>query len=232
MSTTSQKVALVTGANRGIGLQICKDLSALGYWVIAAARDENRARAALAGVPNITTHALDVTDEASVSAIRQFVQTKFGRVDALVNNAGIFVDRSESILDVPLEDIHTTLETNVFGALRMCRAFAPMMRAQGCGRVVNISSEMGQLSEMSGGSPGYRMSKTMLNAMTVILAAEITEPNIKVNTCHPGWVKTDMGGPEAPRSPAEGADTAVWLALLGDDGPTGGFFHDRRAVAW
>lgn len=232
MSNTSHRIALVTGANRGIGLQICKDLSALGYLVIAATRDENSCRAALAGIPNITTHALDVTSDASVSAIAQFAQTQFGRLDALVNNAGIYIDRGKSILDVPLDDIRLTLETNLFGALRMCRAFAPMMRAQGYGRIVNISSELGQLSEMGGASAAYRISKTALNAISVILAAEIRQPNVKVNTCHPGWVKTDMGGPNAPSSLEEGADTPVWLATLPDDGPTGGFFADRKPVAW
>lgn len=232
MTNTPQKIALVTGANRGIGLQICKDLSALGMMVIAGCRVAAQGRTALAGVPNVTVHALDVTSEAKVRAIRKLVDTEFGRLDVLVNNAGIFIDRGKSVLDEPLDELRATLETNLFGALRMCRAFVPMMRAQGYGRVVNISSELGQLAEMGGGAAGYRLSKVSLNALTVILAAETREPNVKINTCHPGWVKTDMGGPNAPFSIQEGADTPVWLATLPDDGPTGGFFADRKPVAW
>jgi NAD(P)-dependent dehydrogenase (short-subunit alcohol dehydrogenase family) len=139
---------------------------------------------------------------------------------------------NRGILDADFGDLQRTLETNVYGPLRLAQAAIPFMRAQRYGRVVNVSSEMGQLSDMGQGSPAYRLSKTALNSVTAMLAASTRGENILVNCCCPGWVRTDMGGPEASLTAEQGADTPVWLATLPDGGPTGGFFQSRRAIAW
>jgi NAD(P)-dependent dehydrogenase (short-subunit alcohol dehydrogenase family) len=173
-----------------------------------------------------------VADDASVERLRASVLDEFGRLDVLVNNAGIAIDAGSSAVDVDLDLVRRTLETNTFGAWRMCRAFAPSMRAQGYGRVVNVSSGMGALTEMGGGWPGYRLSKAGLNAITRMIASGMHGQNVLVNSACPGWVKTEMGGAGAHRSVEQGADTPVWLATLPDDGPRGGFFRDRRPVAW
>ena len=154
----------------------------------------------------------------------------------LVNNAGILIDApggfSASVFDVKTDILRRTFETNVEGPLRMMQAVLPGMRARGYGRVVNLSSMAGQMQGMGAGYPAYRMSKAALNALTRIVAGEVGRGNVKINAMCPGWVRTDMGGPEATRSVEQGADTAVWLATLPDDGPTGGFFQDRKAIAW
>jgi NAD(P)-dependent dehydrogenase (short-subunit alcohol dehydrogenase family) len=160
------------------------------------------------------------------------VKENFNRCDILVNNAGVFLDRGRSILDVTLEVLQETLETNFLGALNMCRAFIPMMHKHHFGRIVNVSSGMGSIANMGGYSAAYKLSKLVMNGMTRILADEIKDKNIKVNTMAPGWVRSDMGGPSAPRSLAQGADTIIWLATLPEDGPTGGFFEDRKPIAW
>jgi NAD(P)-dependent dehydrogenase (short-subunit alcohol dehydrogenase family) len=167
-----------------------------------------------------------------VNSIKDFVIDKFGRLDVLVNNAGIHLDSDKRGLDVPLNEVRETFEVNVNGPLRLSQAFLPLMKEHNYGRVVNVSSNMGSLSKMSGQSAAYRMSKAALNAMTRVLASEMRGHNIKINTMSPGWVRSDMGGPSAPRSLEEGADTIIWLATLPDDGPTGGSFKDREPLAW
>jgi NAD(P)-dependent dehydrogenase (short-subunit alcohol dehydrogenase family) len=156
-----------------------------------------------------------------------------GRADVLVNNAGVMLDGGgRRIADLSLDVLQATLEVNLYGALRVTQALLPMMRRHRYGRIVNLSSGLGQLADMGSGTPAYRISKTALNAFTRILAAELEGTNIKVNSLCPGWVRTDLGGPNAPRSVEEGADTAVWLATLPDKGPSGGFFRDRKRIAW
>ena len=157
----------------------------------------------------------------------------YGRTDILINNAGIMIDpRGSRLLDSELKTYRDTLETNAFGPLLITQALLPLMKKRNYGRIVNLSSGRGQLSEMGSGTPAYRISKTALNALTRIVAAETRGSNILVNSLRPGWVKTDMGGPYAPRTVAQGADTAVWLATLPDGGPTGGFFRDRKPIPW
>ena len=167
------------------------------------------------------------------------MRSRCGRVDILVNNAGVFPDRQgvenggkTSVLYASADTLRTAMETNVYGALRLAQELVPLMKQQRYGRIVNVSSGMGQLSDMEGHSPGYRISKTALNALTRILAAETKEDNILVNCICPGWVRTEMGGPDAERSPEQGADTIVWAATLPDDGPTGGFFRDCKPIPW
>jgi len=233
------RVAVVTGANRGIGFEICRQLALAGYNVILAARDPNKGEAAAhalrgqgAGL-DVTYRALDVADADSIRAFAAELGREPGRVDVLVNNAGIMIDpRGSRLLDSKPETYRRTFETNVMGPLQLTQALLPLMLKQKYGRIVNLSSGQGQLSEMGSGTPAYRVSKTALNALTRITAAETRAANILVNSVCPGWVRSDMGGPNAPRTLEQGADTPVWLATLPDGGPTGGFFRDRKSIPW
>jgi NAD(P)-dependent dehydrogenase (short-subunit alcohol dehydrogenase family) len=233
-----KRVALVTGANRGIGFEICRQLAKRGGMrVVLTARDGKKGGVAAKKLRDegleIEFHVLDVTSEKSVRVLVAWVEANCKRCDVLVNNAGIMADpRGSRVLDSNLDTWHETLDTNVIGPLMMIRAFVPLMMKQGYGRVVNMSSGQGQLSDMGPGTPAYRVSKTALNALTRTLAAELGGGGILVNSMCPGWVKTDMGGAGAPRTVEQGADTAVWLATLPDGGPTGGFFRDRKPIPW
>lgn len=230
------KIALVTGANRGIGLETCRQLAQLGLQVILGSRDPNKGAAAASSLEQdgtaIEPLGLDVTRPEQIEAARGWIEQRYGRLDVLVNNAGVYIDRGQSALTIPMGLAHQTLDANLFGAWQMCQAFIPLMQRNGYGRVVNVSSSMGALHQMGGYSPAYRLSKTGLNALTVVLAGEARSDNIKVNAVDPGWVRSDMGGSGASRSLEQGADTIVWLATLPDDGPTGGFFRDRKPMAW
>ena len=236
MKQSSQKIAIVTGANRGIGFETCRQLSQQGIRTILTSRDETKGQAAVRNLREergeIIYHQLDVTDLGSISRLRSFVDENFDQLDILVNNAGVFLDRGTSVFDLPLEILRETLEVNFIGALNMCQAFVPLMQSQGFGRIVNVSSGMGSLNNMGGHSAAYKLSKAAMNALTRIMADELRDDNILVNTMAPGWVRTDMGGPGAPRSLTQGADTIIWLATLPDDGPTGGFFEDRNSIPW
>jgi NAD(P)-dependent dehydrogenase (short-subunit alcohol dehydrogenase family) len=208
-----------------------------GHHVVATARKPVDMETLVAEVAatggKIDCQRLDVTDAASAADLARWLKERFGRVDVLVNNAGIALENYEtSILDLPLEALQRMLDTNLFGVLRVTQALAPLLRASPAGRVVNLSSGMGQLSEMGTGAPAYRISKTALNAVTRILAGDLADSGVKVNAMCPGWCRTDMGGPKAPRTAEEGVDTVAWLACLSADGPTGGFFRDRQAVSW
>ena len=231
-----QRIALVTGANRGIGFETCRQLAGAGLRVILTSRDPAKGRRAADLLrregKDVACEPLDVTDSKSVKRLLDAVRRRFGRLDVLVNNAAVYLDEDVSVFEVDDATVRATLETNFYGPLAMCRAFVPLMRAQGYGRVVNVSSGAGQLSSMTGGTAAYKVSKAALNALTRIVADEVRPANIKVNAVCPGWVRTKMGGPRAPRSPEQGAETIVWLATLPDRGPTGGFFRDRKAIAW
>ncbi|MEO1264368.1 MAG: SDR family oxidoreductase [Pseudomonadota bacterium] len=235
------RVALISGGNRGIGLEIGRQLARAGYLVALGARDEAAGAAATRDLASegLETAAvpLDVSYADSVDQSIAHVRDLFGRLDVLVNNAGVLMDRpadegATSVARIPIDMVSATFATNTIGALRLTQAALPMMQEGGYGRIVNMSSGLGQLSDMGAGMVAYRMSKAALNAMTRTLAAELGPEPIKVNAMAPGWVRTDMGGPTATRSVEEGADTAVWLAQLPDDGPTGGFFMDREEIDW
>ncbi len=236
MHPAGKKIAIVSGANRGIGFETCRQLSQQGFLTILTSRDENKGKAAVELLQqeggDLIYHQLDVAELNSITRLASYLKENFDRCDILINNAGVFLDRGKSVFDVPLEVLQKTLEINFFSALNMCRAFVPFMRVHQYGRIVNVSSGMGSIANMGGFSAGYKLSKLVMNAMTRIMADEIKEINIKVNTMAPGWVRTDMGGPSAPRSLAQGVDTIIWLATLPDDGPTGGFFEDRKPISW
>jgi NAD(P)-dependent dehydrogenase (short-subunit alcohol dehydrogenase family) len=230
------RVALVTGANRGIGLETARQLLAAGHRVALTGRDADaveRARRTLGDLADrAVSERLDLTDPATIEAANRSILDRWGRVDVLVNNAAILLGENDEVLSIPTEAFRQTFETNLFGAIETCRVFVPGMVARRYGRIVNVSSGAGQLARMSTYAPAYSMSKTALNALTRILAATWRTSNVLVNAADPGWVRTDMGGRSAPRSVEQGADTIVWLATLPDDGPTGGFFHDRRPIEW
>lgn len=237
MSTT-QRVAVVTGGNRGIGFELCRQLAKENQ-VILTSRDESKGKAAVeqlqaAGL-TVINYPLDVTNPGSVEQLAQFIRDKFGRVDVLVNNAGVLLDYRDSdgsIFNTKVDTLQETIETNLYGPLRLSQALVPLMQEHHYGRVVNVSSGAGQLSDMSSGYPAYRISKTALNALTRILADELKGTNILVNSVCPGWVKTDMGGANATRTPEQGADTIAWLTTLPDNGPTGSFWRDRTPIDW
>ena len=230
-----KKVALVTGANKGIGFATAKKLLKNGHRVILTARDESRglkAKEELQEYGDVIFHVLDVTDPASVEAIKSFVEDVFGRLDILINNAGINYDSWHSAENAYLAEVEETLDTNLMGPWRMAQAFVPMMKRQRYGRIVNVSSGAGALNGMVTGAPGYSISKAALNVLTIKLAMELGTNNILVNSVCPGWVKTDMGGEHAPRTTEKGAETIVWAAELPNDGPTRKFFRDMREIPW
>jgi NAD(P)-dependent dehydrogenase (short-subunit alcohol dehydrogenase family) len=233
----AERIALVTGGNRGIGFEICRQLARKGLAVVLTARDAGKGKAAAKTLQDeglaVEFHRLDVTSCRSIRACVASVAERRGHIDVLVNNAGVLLDpRGSRFLDSKLDTYRDTLETNLFGPLQLAQAVVPLMKANRYGRIVNLSSGLGQLADMGTGTPAYRLSKTALNALTRILAAEFRESNILANSMCPGWVKTGMGGDQAPKSPREAAETAVWLATLPNDGPSGGFFRDCKPVHW
>jgi NAD(P)-dependent dehydrogenase (short-subunit alcohol dehydrogenase family) len=236
VTTTGRRVALVTGANRGLGLETSRQLLAKGLDVVLTGRDEDalgRAAATLAQRDGrVMSVRMDVTDGGSIKRAQQAVGRRFGPVDVLVNNAAVLLFEHEDVLSIGSDGYQRTFDTNVFGVIEVCRVFAPEMARARYGRIVNVSSGAGQVANMSTYAPAYSMSKAALNAFTRILAHTHRNSGVLVNAVDPGWVRTDMGGPSAPRSPQEGADTIAWLATLPDGGPTGGFFRDRRAIHW
>ncbi len=230
------RVAVVTGANRGLGLETCRQLGRRGYRVILTSRDPAKGTAAAERLGreslDVVYHHLDVTNPKGIGRLREFVIAQFGRIDVLVNNAAIYPDEGRSVLDVGLESFRATMETNVYGPLALCQAFVPLMIKGRYGRVVNVSSGSGQLSTMTDDTPAYNMSKAALNSLTRMVADATAGTNVLVNSVCPGWVRTDMGGPGASRSVEAGADTIVWLATLPASGPSGGFFRDRKRIPW
>jgi NAD(P)-dependent dehydrogenase (short-subunit alcohol dehydrogenase family) len=225
-----RRVALVTGANRGIGQEVVRQLLEQGFRTILTARDEKQGRAAADEVGAKFVR-LDVADEASVDRCFQTVDERHGRLDVLINNAAIDYDTWQRGVDADLAVVHQAFETNLFGAWRCCRRAIPLMKRNAWGRIVNVSSEGGSLTSMRGGTPAYSTSKAALNALTRVLAAELTGTGILVNAVCPGWIATDMGGPSG--QPLEvGAARVLWAVLLADDGPTGGFFRDGRQLPW
>jgi NAD(P)-dependent dehydrogenase (short-subunit alcohol dehydrogenase family) len=237
-ATDGAPVALVTGANRGIGREVAGQLAAQGMRVIVTAREEAKARAAAQEIAAktgaaVTPLALDVADPDSVASASASVHDDPGRLDVLINNAGIGSDFGVSGTEPDFAAVQRALDTNFFGAYRVTVSLLDLLRASPHPRIVNVSSGMGGVAEMGGWSPGYRVSKAAMNAMTRILSTELGGEGVLVNSACPGFVNTDMGGPMGATKPVrDGAAGIVWLATLPDGGPTGGFFRDGRPVAF
>jgi NAD(P)-dependent dehydrogenase (short-subunit alcohol dehydrogenase family) len=234
------RTIVVTGANRGIGLEVARHLAARGDTVVLGTRDldagQRAAAPLVAAGSDVRARRLEVTDQASIDAVAAELASGAaaggpGRLDVLVNNAAIHYDTWQNAARADLGVVAEALETNLLGAWRCANAFLPLLRASRHGRIVNVSSESGSLTSMGGGIPAYRVSKAGLNALTRMLAAELRSDGVLVNSVCPGWVATDMGGPGG-RPVAEGAASVVWAVDLPDDGPTGGFFRDGRALPW
>jgi NAD(P)-dependent dehydrogenase (short-subunit alcohol dehydrogenase family) len=233
----ARRLAIVTGGNRGLGQEIARQLMMNDLFVVVGCRSQDKCAAAADALGGdagaVAAYVLDVTDTKSVRRFVEQVDKAHGKPAVLVNNAGVYPEaRDGRVEDTPTSLWRETFETNLFGAVRMCREVLPHMKKLRYGRIVNVSSGLGQMQQMGEGSPAYRVSKAALNALTGTLAAEVAGTGILVNSMSPGWVRTDMGGPQAPRDVAEGAETAVWLALLPSNGPTGQFFRDRKAIPW
>lgn len=230
------RVSLVTGANRGIGVEVARQLAIGGFTTILGARDVQKGEKAASslwqsGLKVIPVH-LDVTEQKSIDDVKHLVEERFGKLDVLVNNAAILYDSWQRAENANIDTVREAFETNTLGAWRMCQSFIPLLRKSGHARIVNVSSESGSLTVMGGGTPGYSVSKVALNALTRMLADEVRGSRILVNSVCPGWVATEMGGAGAPRTVEEGAASVMWAVTLPDDGPTGGFFRDGEQLPW
>jgi NAD(P)-dependent dehydrogenase (short-subunit alcohol dehydrogenase family) len=233
---TDQRVALVTGGNRGIGLEICRQLAKMGVRVVLGSRDAAKGVAAagelIATGFSVEARDLDVASEESIRDCMNWIRRDLTRLDVLVNNAGIMVEEGDPDPEREIQIIRDTMQTNVYGPLLLSRLATSIMKSRRYGRIVNLSSSMGSLAEMGSGYIAYRMSKAAINVVTRVVAAETQGMGILVNSVDPGWVQTEMGGRGASRTVQKGAETPVWLATLPDDGPTGGFFRDRKTISW
>lgn len=268
-----KKIILVTGANRGIGKEICRQLALMGHQVIMGSRNLDKGIEASGEMKgNIKVQQCDVTSDESIAGLFEIVKSTYGRLDVLINNAGLgaaefqkrdsglarvkdlvesgipgirkltrvmtpvlrntgIISKKENPANVPIENVKQIMETNFYGPWRMIQTFLPLLEKSNDGRIINMSSGMGELNSLKGDYPAYRISKSSLNALTMMFANELKSRGINVNAMCPGWVKTDMGGPDAPRTVEQGADTAVWLATA-DQIPTGQFFRDRSRIDW
>jgi len=231
-----KRICLVSGGNRGIGFETCHQLAQLGHTVILTARNSTKGKIAAKQLRenkdlDIIFYQMDVSNQDSIDDVHDKIIQHFGRLDVLVNNAGILYDTWQTVIDIDFEIVNQSLTTNLLGPWRVSKKFIPLMKKNRYGRVVNVSSSLGSLHSMGKGSPAYSISKTALNALTRKLAAELLGTGILVNSIDPGWVATDMGG-RGGRPVKEGVKGIIWASTLPDDGPTGGFFFDGKLVEW
>ena len=235
VKTTKKKIALVTGANRGLGFETCKQLSQLGVTVLLTSRDpikgEVAAKQLIDKGLDVIFYQLDVSDRSNIKDIFTKIENQFGRLDILINNAAILYDKDQSTMNADLELVTKALTTNLFGPWLLCQAFVPLMEKNGYGRIVNVSSGAASMHYMEGGTPAYGISKVALNALTRKLASELGRKNVLVNSVDPGWVATDMGG-HGGRPIEDGCRGIVWAATLPNNGPSGGFFYDGEPELW
>ena len=235
VKTTKKKIALVTGANRGLGFETCKQLSQLGVTVLLTSRDPTKGEVAAKQLIDkgldVIFYQLDVSDRSNIKDIFTKIENQFGRLDILINNAAILYDKDQSTMNADLELVNKALTTNLFGPWLLCQAFVPLMEKNGYGRIVNVSSGAASMHYMEGGTPAYGISKVALNALTRKLASELGRKNVLVNSVDPGWVATDMGG-HGGRPIEDGCRGIVWAATLPNNGPSGGFFHDGEPELW
>jgi NAD(P)-dependent dehydrogenase (short-subunit alcohol dehydrogenase family) len=235
MAGPMQRIVVITGANRGIGFELARQLAASGDTVVLGSRDPAKGEAAAAQLAqrgvSVDPRTLDVTDQASVAALASSLEHDFGHVDVLVNNAAIHYDTWQRASNADLTVVAEALDTNLLGAWRTTLALLPLLRRSSHGRIVNVSSGAGELTGMTGGIPAYKASKVALSALTLMLADELRRDGILVNAVCPGWVATDMGGPGG-RPVDEGAASVRWAVDLPDGGPTGGFFRDGQPIPW
>jgi NAD(P)-dependent dehydrogenase (short-subunit alcohol dehydrogenase family) len=233
--TMDNKIALVTGANRGIGFETCRQLSQLGLTVVLTSRDTVKGEVATKQLKDkgldVVFHRLDVSVKNDIEHAFDRINQQYGQLDVLVNNAAILYDTFQSAVNADLEVVGKALTTNLYGPWLLCQAFIPLMKGSGYGRIVNVSSGAGSLHYMGGGTPAYGISKVALNALTRKLASELSGTGILVNSVDPGWVATEMGG-RGGRPVMEGAKGIVWAATLPDNGPSGGFFYDGKPEPW
>jgi NAD(P)-dependent dehydrogenase (short-subunit alcohol dehydrogenase family) len=224
-------VAVVTGANRGIGLEVAHQLAKQGYEVLLTARDMAKAKAAADRISGAVPVQLDVTSAADAAALADFLADRYGRLDVLVNNAAITYDTWQRASSADLDVVREAAETNLYGPWRLVITLLDLLRASAHPRIVNVSSEAASLASLGGGTPAYGTTKVALNALTKMLASELRGDGILVNAVCPGWVATDMGGPGG-RPVRDGAASVVWAVTLPDNGPTGGFFRDGQRIPW
>jgi NAD(P)-dependent dehydrogenase (short-subunit alcohol dehydrogenase family) len=236
MSKKPTGVALVTGANRGIGFEVCRQLASRRFVVLLTARDAAKANEAakqLSAAGHVEPLVLDVADPRSIKKAAEEVASRYGRLDVLINNAGINYDTWETAANADIDEtVMETIATNLLGPWRMCQAFLPLLQKSRAARIVNVSSDSGSLAEMGAGPPAYQVTKAALNALTRTSAGELRDARILVNAVCPGWVATDMSGAGASRSASEGAAGIVWAATVPEGGPTGGFFRDSKPLPW
>jgi NAD(P)-dependent dehydrogenase (short-subunit alcohol dehydrogenase family) len=224
----SMKTVLITGAYRGLGYEVARQLSERGWKVVVTARRKAQGSAAAAKLKNTSFLELDITDDSSVTRAAKAAT----KLDVLINNAAIIVDGDQDVLTISPELIERTIATNALGALRVSQAFVPHLLKSPAGRIINVSSGAGQLSDMGTWAPAYSASKTTLNAITCLFAVALKAKGIAVNSVCPGWCRTEMGGAGAPRSAEEGADGIVWLAADAPQDKTGFFWRDKQVIPW
>jgi len=244
---SDQKVALISGANKGIGYETARQLGKLGYIVLIGSRDALKGEVAARQLRHEGIDArvvkLDVTRQSDVTAAEKFIAKEFGKLDVLVNNAGVMIEKGwtqNTTSETKIENLRATFDANLFAVVNLTSTLLPLLKKSEAARIVNVSSILGSVSmQATPGSPtygtklfAYNASKAALNMYTIHLAHELRKTSIKVNSAHPGWVKTDLGGDGAPMNAADGARTEVQLATLPQDGPSGGFFHLGQPIAW